>query len=79
MKNKLRRYEMLLPVRFNDGKDIPDALLAEAVNEVVAQFNAVAFYKRLLKGNGGTTRPCSATTSLYLRLMFLTPRPIANG
>jgi hypothetical protein len=27
MKSKLRRYEVLLPVRFNDGSDIPDALL----------------------------------------------------
>src|SRR5437667_7307071 len=45
MKSKSRRYEVLLPVRFNDGKDVPDELLGEAVNEIVDQFNAVTFYK----------------------------------
>jgi hypothetical protein len=40
MKSKSRRYEVLLPVRFNDGTDVPEELLAEAVNEIVEQFNA---------------------------------------
>jgi hypothetical protein len=30
MKNKSRRYEVLLPVRFNDGRDVPKDLLAVA-------------------------------------------------
>ena len=38
MKSKSRRYEVLLPVRFNDGKEVPDELLGEAVNEIVDQF-----------------------------------------
>ncbi len=50
MKNKSRRYEVLLPVRFNDGSDVPQELLAEAVNEIVAQFNAVAFHKETVEG-----------------------------
>ena len=50
MKSKSRRYEVLLPVRFNDGKDVPEELLGEAVNEVVEQFNAVAFYKDAVEG-----------------------------
>ena len=51
MKSKSRRYEVLLPVRFNDGKDVPEELLGEAVNEIVAQFNAVAFYKEAVEGH----------------------------
>jgi hypothetical protein len=51
MKSKSRRYEVLLPVRFNDGKDVPEELLGEAVNEVVEQFNAVAFYKEAVEGH----------------------------
>jgi len=51
MKGKSRRYEVLLPVRFNDGTDVPDELLAEAVNEIVEQFNAVAFYKEAALGH----------------------------
>ncbi len=32
MKSKSRRYEVLLPVRFNDGRDVPEEVLGEAVN-----------------------------------------------
>ena len=41
---------MLLPVRFNDGKDVPEELLGEAVKEIVKQFNAVTFYKQTAEG-----------------------------
>ena len=51
MKSKSRRYEVLLPMRFNDGKDVPDELLGEAVNEIVDQFNAVSFYKEAVEGH----------------------------
>jgi hypothetical protein len=44
MKSKSRRYEVLLSVRFNDGKVVPEELLGEAVNEIVGQFNAATFY-----------------------------------
>ena len=44
MKNKSRRYEVLLPVRFNDGSDVPEELLGQAVNEIVDQFNAATFH-----------------------------------
>jgi len=51
MKSKSRRYEVLLPVRFNDGADVPEEMLAEALNEeIVEQFNAVSFYKELIEG-----------------------------
>jgi len=50
MKSKSRRYEVLLPVRFNDRKDVPEELLGEAVNEIVEQFNAVTFYKEAAEG-----------------------------
>lgn len=50
MKSKSRRYEVLLPVRLNDGTDIPDELLGEAVNEVVERFSAVTFYRAGAEG-----------------------------
>ena len=50
MRSKLRRYEVLLPVRFNDGKEVPDELLGKAVNEIVEQFGAVSFYKEAVEG-----------------------------
>jgi hypothetical protein len=51
MKSKSRRYEVLLPVRFNDGRDVPDELLGEAVNEIVDQFNAVTFHRETVEGH----------------------------
>lgn len=51
MRSKSRRYEVLLPVRFNDGSDVPEELLAEAVNEIVDQFGAVTFYKQAAEGH----------------------------
>lgn len=50
MKSKSRRYEVLLPVRYNNGNDIPEVLLAEAVNEIVEQFNAVTFHRETVEG-----------------------------
>ena len=50
MKSKSRRYEVLLPMQFNDGRDVPDELLGEAVNETVEQFGAVSFYKEAVEG-----------------------------
>ncbi len=44
MRSKSRRYAVLLPVRFNDGKDVPEELLGEAVNQIVEQFGAVTFH-----------------------------------
>jgi hypothetical protein len=50
MSSKLRRFEVLLPVRFNDGGDIPEALLGEAVNEIVLQFSSVSFRRDAIEG-----------------------------
>ena len=50
MRSRSRRYEVLLPVRFNDGRDVPEVLLGEALNEIVEQFNAVSFYKEAVEG-----------------------------
>lgn len=50
MSSKLRRFEVLLPVRFNDGRDVPDELLGEAVNEIVDRFGAVSFHRQAIEG-----------------------------
>jgi hypothetical protein len=50
MNSKLRRFEVLLPVRSNDGRDVPEALLGEAVNEIVWQFGAASFRREAVEG-----------------------------
>ena len=50
MKSKSRRYEVLLPARFNDGTEVPENILGRAVIEIVEQFNAVTFFKEAAEG-----------------------------
>ena len=50
MRKKWRRYEVLLPRRFNEGGLVPKAWLGEAVNEIVTRFGAVSFEKGKLEG-----------------------------
>ena len=42
MRTSLRRFEILLPLRFNDGQAVPDDLIAELILEVRTQFGAVS-------------------------------------
>ena len=40
MSSRWRRFEVLLPVQFNDGRPVPEDWLAEAVLEIVDHFGA---------------------------------------
>lgn len=51
MPSTLRRFEILLPLQFNDDRDIPTELLADAVLEVVDRFGAVSYYDNAVEGH----------------------------
>jgi hypothetical protein len=51
MSSKWRRYEVLLPLRFNDGRDVPELWLAEAVLEVVDLFGAASYETQKVEGH----------------------------
>ena len=51
MPNTLRRFEILLPLQYNDGRDVPPDLLSDAVFEVVDQFGAISYYASLIEGH----------------------------
>ena len=51
MSNKLRRFEILLPLQFNDGRDIPPEWLAEAVLEIVERFDAASYETQKVEGH----------------------------
>jgi len=51
MRNKWRRFELLLPLRFNDGRDVPSDWLAEAVLEIVDHFGAVSHETQKVEGH----------------------------
>ena len=45
-----RRYEILLPLRFNDGTAVPDTLLAETFVELRRHFGAVSSETQVIQG-----------------------------
>lgn len=51
MSSKWRRFEVLLPLQFNDGRDVPGQWLAEAVLEVVEQFGAASYETQRVEGH----------------------------
>jgi hypothetical protein len=51
MSSKWRRFEVLLPLQFNDGRDVPAEWLAEAVLEMVDHFGAASYETQKLEGH----------------------------
>ena len=52
MSSKLRRFEILLPLQFNDGREVPPDWLAEAVLEIVEKFDAASYETQKVEGHG---------------------------
>jgi hypothetical protein len=50
MSRSLRRYETLLPRRFNDQQPVPDELLVEALLELEKQFGTVSSETQVIRG-----------------------------
>ncbi len=51
MSSNWRRFEVLLPLQFNDGRDVPADWLAEAVLEIVDHFGAVSYETQYIEGH----------------------------
>jgi hypothetical protein len=51
MSSSWRRFEVMLPLRFNDGRDVPAEWLAEAVLEVVDYFGAASYETQKVEGH----------------------------
>ena len=51
MSSKWRRFEVLLPLQFNDGSEVPAELLAEAVLEIVDYFGAASYETQKVEGH----------------------------
>lgn len=50
MSSNWRRFEVLLPLQFNDGRDVPPEWLADAVLEMVEHFGAASYETQKLEG-----------------------------
>ena len=45
-----RRYEILLPLQFNDGQSVPETLLWETVEELESHFHALSWETQVVRG-----------------------------
>ena len=50
MSASFRRFEILLPRRFNDGQQVPDELIADALIELEQRFAAVSCETQSIQG-----------------------------
>ena len=50
MSRALRRFEILLPLRFNDGRPVPDEIIADTVLELRQRFGAVSSETQTIRG-----------------------------
>ncbi len=50
MSNTLRRYEILLPSRFNDCQPVPDSLIADTFAELEQRFGSVSCETQVIRG-----------------------------
>ncbi len=46
----MRRFEILLPQQFNDGREVPRKLLGLALDEIVEMFGAASFEPTGIEG-----------------------------
>jgi hypothetical protein len=51
MSSKWRRFEVLLPLQFNDGRDVPAEWLADAILEIVENFGAASYETQRIEGH----------------------------
>ena len=50
MSRTLRRFELLLPLRFNDGQGVPEHFVADALIELEQRFGAVSCETQTIRG-----------------------------
>jgi hypothetical protein len=51
MSSKWRRFEVLLPLQFNDGRSVSPEWIAEAVLEIVDHFGAASYETQKVEGH----------------------------
>lgn len=51
MPSSWRRFEVLLPLQFNDGRDVSPEWLADALLEIVDQFGAASYETQKVEGH----------------------------
>ncbi len=50
MSKEFRRFEILLPLRFNDGEPMPEEVIGITLAELQERFGAVSFESQTIRG-----------------------------
>ncbi len=50
MPSKWRRFEVMLPLQFNDGQPVPEEWIGQAVREVADHFGGASFETQRIEG-----------------------------
>jgi hypothetical protein len=50
MRSSFRRYEVLVPIRFNDGVEVPDELVGDTLLELRKRFGSVSLETQIIRG-----------------------------
>jgi hypothetical protein len=50
MSSSQRRFEILLPLRFNDGEAVPDGLIGETLGELERRFHSISSETQVIHG-----------------------------
>ena len=60
MSKSLRRFEILLPLRFNDGRAVPDEVIAGLLLQLERRFGAVSAESQPIQGRWRHERQSTA-------------------
>lgn len=51
MSKTFRRYELLIPLRFNNGSDVPESAIAQTILQLREHFGAVSAETQIIRGH----------------------------
>ena len=77
--NGLRRYEILVPLVHNDGRLVPEPLLAQTFAELREKFGAASWETQTIRGSWEFKASCMKTISRASTSMLPTSRSTGNS
>src|SRR5271168_944196 len=51
MKKNWRRFKVMLPLQFNDGREVPSEFLGEAVLDITTRFGGASYQSQPIEGH----------------------------
>src|SRR5262245_634345 len=78
MSTEFRRFEILLPLQFNDGKPVPDELIVNVELELEKQFGSISAETQVIRGRWQSEGHSYRDNLVRIFVDVLIPKRIAN-